>query len=271
MALAALLTTASACSDSAADLPASITVLGQGEASAEPDGVNLSLSISTADPFGFGMSSAAVEVPAPVGGAGGAPAIPEFEFTPPQFEIVTEEKLQPVVQALADHGVTDENISVNPFRSSGPFGVDFPGASSVEVVVSRARPSQVEPLLNAVQQALSDQGQYSLRSFRAVFTVADCSPLEDQARQQALANARSRAEELAKDAGVKLGTVATISEIPIPAPFFFGASGGGAGGGCGALEDAAEQGFPGELFGFATSPSMVKVSVGLQVTYRLEE
>ena len=222
------------------------------------------MSIATRDPF---RSRIARPVPVPAEGAEGAPGIrdpiPEPEFTPPEISIITKEKLEPVLQALSDQGVPDEDISVNP------FWVGSPGAARVDLVVSRARPSQVEQLVKAVQQALSEQGQYSLQSFSAVFTVGECGLLEKQARQQALANARSRAEELARDAGVWLGPVAAISEIPSPLPFFFGPSGGG---GCGALEAAAEGGdFPGEVFGFATSPSIVEVSVSLSVTYRLEE
>lgn len=48
--------------------------------------------------------------------------------------------------------------------------------------------------------------------FGLEFDIEDRAPLEAQARQKAVADARARAEGLAKLSGVKLGRVVSISE-----------------------------------------------------------
>lgn len=65
------------------------------------------------------------------------------------------------------------------------------------------------------------------------FSLEDPTPAISQARALAVANARARAEELAKGLGVKVGKVLTINEygasVPVPADkgYAMGVGGGG--------------------------------------------
>lgn len=60
------------------------------------------------------------------------------------------------------------------------------------------------------------------------FRVDDQAAAEQQARQAAMAEAKSKAQTLASAAGVSLGSVASISETvaPIPYPVYYGAMAG---------------------------------------------
>ena len=62
------------------------------------------------------------------------------------------------------------------------------------------------------------------------FRVDDQAAAEQQARQAAMAEAKSKAQTLASAAGVTLGTVASISETvaPIPYPMYYGVMAGAA-------------------------------------------
>ena len=67
--------------------------------------------------------------------------------------------------------------------------------------------------------------------YGVTFTVSDDSKWQSEARKNAVANARTRAEELAELTGVKLGEVQLVSEVigggPVPIAYAERAMGGG--------------------------------------------
>ena len=54
------------------------------------------------------------------------------------------------------------------------------------------------------------------------FTIDDPDALQAKARKEAIADAKAKAEVLAKDLGVRLGRVANFSESGYPGPIFYG-------------------------------------------------
>ncbi len=86
------------------------------------------------------------------------------------------------------------------------------------------------------------------------FDVADKSAAVDEARSQAVENARLQAEALSQEAGVTLGKIQTISSYGsgYPTPYFAGMGGGGGGG--------AESVVP-------ISAGQLMVSVDVSITY----
>ena len=88
------------------------------------------------------------------------------------------------------------------------------------------------------------------------FTIDDPSTLQDQARQEAMAEARRKAETLAEAADVKLGRPRSISESggPREIPFDVGAA-------------AARE----ELVQTPIELGQLEVQVQVQVVYELEE
>ncbi len=235
---------------------AGITVVGQGQASAKPDAVTIRLFIGSEGQFGL---RGPVPVPPPPSPDSEA-VVPEFEPMRPEFEFITREDLEPVLQALRVRGVADQDIVVSP------LGENFGPSPSTEVVFPWPRPSDVAQALEVVQEALREESRLSLQRVSTIFTVNDCEALESQAREKALLDAKALAEDIARKAGVQLGSIVTIVEFPaVPFSFLVMLPGGS----CAELESGSQAFFTGAPSATVNSPSVVEVSTNLQVTYGL--
>lgn len=228
---------------------AGITVVGQGQASAKPDAVTIRLFIGSEGQFGL-------RGPVPVP----PPPSPDSEVVVPEFEFITREDLEPVLRALRDRGVADQDIAVSP------LGENFGPSPLTEVVFPWPRPSDVAQALEVVQDALREESRLSLQRVSTIFTVNDCEALESQAREKALLDAKALAEDIARKAGVQLGSIVTIVEFPaVPFSFLVMLPGGS----CAELESGSQAFFTGAPSATVNSPSVVEVSTNLQVTYGL--
>ena len=100
------------------------------------------------------------------------------------------------------------NLSVNPnwtgYDSSAPTISGYVAANLLTVTIRDL--AGLGPVLDAAVQ----DGANTLNGL--IFGFADPGPLLDEARKEAVADARARAELLATAAGVKLGRVLSISE-----------------------------------------------------------
>lgn len=85
--------------------------------------------------------------------------------------------------------------------------------------------SVLEKILDGAVNAGANQVQ------GVYFSIADPNSLQQQARLQAIDNAKAKAADLAKQAGLTLGKVVSISETnsatPVPIPYAYGMGGGG--------------------------------------------
>jgi uncharacterized protein YggE len=211
-----------------------ITVIGSAQAKAEPDGAIVRLTVGS-DEFG-------------VIGPGGV-----------RLEIVEEDDLQPVAEALQKEGVAEDDIFVNTFvnGSYGPYGI-----GAAQITFHWSSPRDLKSVLDAAQEAVRRETDYQIQSLETLFTVEDCLPLEEQARSAALDDARERAERLAELADLTLSGITSVFEVP---SFTFS---GGALGGCAALQQLPSY----EWFSSSgdNSPSEVTVTVNLQVTFAIQ-
>jgi len=130
-----------------------------------------------------------------------------------------------VLEALAARGVAKRDLrtallSLSPLTDyssdKGPRVTGYQGANSVSVTVRDL--ATAGTLIDAALGA----GATSLDGLD--FSVADPSAAEEQARKQAMDDARRRATTIAAAAGVKLGAVTGVVEgggggpVPYPAP-----------------------------------------------------
>ncbi|GAB4505745.1 MAG: SIMPL domain-containing protein [Anaerolineales bacterium] len=153
---------------------------------------------------------------------------------------------QKVIAALKEAGIEDKdiqttNFSIWPNTQYNPegqqIGVSYAVDNSVYVTVRNL--DNLGDLLDAAISA----GANSINSIQ--FDAADKSEALKQARDAALENARTQAQELAAAADVKLGEIQSISFYDTSAaPYFdtFGSKGGGGG-----IESAAVPIQPGQL------------------------
>lgn len=130
-----------------------------------------------------------------------------------------DEQMVAIMSALADVGVDQADVQTSHYgiyyeRESRPTPAD---AQSTEmnggylvsnlVLVTIRDVDSAGDVLDAVVQAGANQVN------GVTFTVSDESAWQSQAREQAMADARSRAEELAALSGVELGEIQSVSEV----------------------------------------------------------
>lgn len=133
------------------------------------------------------------------------------------------EAMNAMLQALKDGGVAEEDIQTTRFSVQPQF--DFTGRTQVLIgfVVSNtvtAKVRDIDDTGRLLDDAITAGGDLT-RVNNVRFTIDDPSALEDEAREDAVAEARRKAQTLAAAAGVELGAPISISESGGPSPFFF--------------------------------------------------
>ncbi len=192
-----------------------------------------------------------------VAGSGTAYLVPDIAYIylgvhtelPSASEAVAQNNAQTerMIKALTDFGVDSKdirttNFSIYPFDKYDPVtgvstGEKYYSVDNTVYVTVRDL-SRLGDLLDTVVGA----GANTVNSIQ--FDVADKDSALKQARADALADAKAKAEELSAVAGVSLGEIQTITFIDNqPYPLYDGRGGGGGGG----PEAAAVPIAPGQL------------------------
>jgi uncharacterized protein YggE len=163
-----------------------------------------------------------------------------------------------VIQALKDGGVAPADIQTANFSISSQSKVDSSGNPTGETVyyVSNMVSLTVRdlPKLGDLLQSALTQGANSVQG--VIYSIADPAAALDQARVEALNDARQQAEQLASSAGVSLGPVFSMSDSYSPPPITYAAPSFGKGGGGGGS--------------VPTSPGVLDYQVQLYVVYSLK-
>jgi uncharacterized protein YggE len=209
-------------------LPRSITVVGSGSASAAPD-------LATAQ-IGVDTQAAA----------------------PEDATRENDARMQAVLEALKAAGIGEQDIQTAYYNmyaeqryvpeTGQPTG-EFTYRVSNSVSVKIRDLSKVGEILSQAVKAGANNisGVY--------FSIEDTDALEAAAREQAVGDAKARAQSLAQLNGVELGEVVIVSEvIGGPAPVFYERAALGLGGGGGA----------------PIQPGQMEVSMQLQVSFAIE-
>jgi uncharacterized protein YggE len=207
MSVAACTSASAAQTQPAASGQGTITVVGEGKVNVKPD-------IATINIGAEARASSVSEAKAAV-----------------------DAQMAAITDALEAAEIADEDIQTSHYgiyfeREPAPMprdgmSAEVPGAYVVSNIV-RVTVRDVEragEVLDAVVQAGANQVH------GVTFTVADESAWQSRARADAMADAQSRAQELAGLAGVELGQVLTVSEViggaAMPVAFDRGVGGGG--------------------------------------------
>ena len=132
----------------------------------------------------------------------------------------TNAKMQAVIQALQDNGIAADDIRTDNYSIyqdySGQPMMDASGSStgqsaaiyrvSIGVTITVRTPDKVGELLAAAVSAGANMVNY------IQFDIADHAALQSQARELAVADAKSRAEQLAGLLGLQVGEAQTVVE-----------------------------------------------------------
>ena len=144
---------------------------------------------------------------------------------PDPGKAVTEntEKMNSIIAALKNLGIEEKDIQTANFsvyanqnydpQTGQPTTIEYVADNTVSVIIRD---------LNKVGEALGKAVDAGANSIYGVsFTVSDQSKLESEAREKAMADAKARAEQLAKSAGVTLDAPMSISEYTSgPVPYY---------------------------------------------------
>ena len=195
--IVALITTlalpAGALSQGAAQAPTQgITVIGYGKSTAPAESAEIQM-IATQEEFG-------------------PPRAPDPDATPGAQE---RESVGSMIQSLQDVGVAEEDIGVVVGPVIGAFyGPGGPGVARVDVAVDAPTQERITELINAGTVGAAEENLV-LNLIGVGYAVADCAPLERDAREAAFNDARARAELQAELMGVSLGEAVAASDVPL--------------------------------------------------------
>lgn len=134
-------------------------------------------------------------------------------------------KMTAIIAALKAQGIDEKDIQTANFSVSAQQDVDANGQpkGTMTFIVDNTVNITVRDL-SKVGQVLSASVDAGANNIYGVsYSVADRTALEAQARDAAMADAKARATQLAKDAGTTLDAPITISEVVSngPIPFAF--------------------------------------------------
>ena len=180
----------------AADAPArGITAIGYGKSSAPAETAEIQL-VATQE-------------------ESGPPRAPDPDATPGAQE---REAVGPLVEALVAAGVPEADIAVVVGPVIGGFyGPGGPGVARVDVAVDNPTPERIAELIAAATVGGAEENLL-LGQIGVGYGVADCAPLEREARQAAFDDARTRAALQAELMGVRLGDAVAASDVPVAFP-----------------------------------------------------
>ncbi len=177
----------------AADEPTrGITVIGYGKSSAPAETAEIQL-VASQEEYG-------------------PPRAPDPDATPGAAE---REAVGPMVEGLVATGVAEEDIEIVVSSVIGGFyGPGGPGIARVDVTVEDPTQERIDELINAATVGAAEENLV-LNQIGVGYGVADCAPLEREARETALDDARTRADLQAELMGVALGDAVAVSDVPL--------------------------------------------------------
>jgi len=159
-----------------------------------------------------------------------------------------------LTEALVAAGIAEDDIQTSGlslYSTTGDDGSSITGYNaSLTVNVTVRDIEAVGPTIDAAQQA----GGEGFTIGGVSFSFSDPESVLEQARIDALANARAKAEQYAAAAGVQLGTIVSISEGTSSPPILYAAAD---------MAAAPESGPP-------ISPGQLDLTIDISVTFAID-
>ncbi|HLF25473.1 MAG TPA: SIMPL domain-containing protein [Anaerolineae bacterium] len=207
----------------------SVTVVGSGSASAAPN-------LATAQ---IGVDTQAA--------------------SPEEATSQNETQMQAVLAALQEAGIAEEDIQTAYYNLYAEQRYE-PGSGAPTGEFTYRVSNSVSVKLRDLDQVgaiLSDAVTAGANNISGVFfSIEDTTALQAEAREKAIADARTRAQSLAQLSGVELGEIVVVSEVITggPGPIIYDRGAAGLGGGGGA----------------PIQPGQLEVSMQVQVSFAIE-
>jgi uncharacterized protein YggE len=167
------------------------------------------------------------------------------------------QSMDAMLKALKDGGVADKDVQTTRFSVQPQYDFTKQQQTIIGFIVSNIATIKIRDINKTGEliDAAVGAGGNSARVENLQFTIDDPSALEDQAREKAMAQAKSRAGTLAKAGGLVLGKPRSITEGGGVAPVPFNQS---------AFQDAAA------ASGTPIQVGQLEVNVQVSVVYGLD-
>lgn len=142
----------------------------------------------------------------------GPPRAPDPDATPGAEE---REAIAPMVDGLIAAGVAEEEIEIVVSSTLGGYsGPGGPGIARVDVALEDPTAERIDELIDAAIVGAAEENLV-VNPIGVGYGVEDCEPLEREAREAALADARTRAGIQAELMGVELGEPVAARDVPV--------------------------------------------------------
>jgi uncharacterized protein YggE len=172
-----------------------------------------------------------------------------------------KESMDAVLKALKEQGVDEKDIQTSGYSvwTERPYGPEGPSGDEILYHVSNQVAVTIRDLdtVGTVLDAAIEAGANNI--YGVTFNLADPSQVESEARKKAVADAQAKAQELATLNDIKLGDVASVSEV-------IGGRGGYYAGGV--REAAVSAGLGGG--GGPISPGELELTLQLEIVYTVQ-
>lgn len=152
----------------------------------------------------------------------------EVGAVPPPINV---DDLQFIVNTLTGLGISASDITVYADPNSY-------GGARVQLTLAQPTSDRISQIITRTNEVVAEDARFTPSGTNVVYTIAQCSVPENEARQQAMADVRTRAADFATIADVELGEILTLadystwnlsytslcpsSETLPPAPFQYG-------------------------------------------------
>lgn len=145
------------------------------------------------------------------------------------------DKVNKVIAFIKQQGISDKDISTSQYsfypqqdyNNGTPRITGYQGNQAVTVKVRGVDKDQ--SVLEKILDGAVNNGANEINGVN--LTVEKPTDLQNEARRLAIADAKKKAQELAREAGLNLGKVVSIAEsnvgYPVPMPYALGMGGGG--------------------------------------------
>ena len=142
----------------------------------------------------------------------------DYNYNPAAAQLSDEQvrtTIQPVIDALVDAGVPEGTMEI----IVGPRLVEMtkyegPALALLRLEIADPTADRVGEIIAAATTGAT-AARLSLGTTGVLYGIADCATLDRQAREAAIADARSRAETQADLLGIELGEVVGSRDLPI--------------------------------------------------------
>jgi uncharacterized protein YggE len=187
-------------------LPQGISVSGHGEVLGQPDVARVTLGVETRSKVASEATEQANQQMSAVIAAIKQQGVADKDIRTQSFSVNFEQQPEPYPPAPIDaprEDVRSSKAAPSAPASEGPRGF-YRVSNTVQVTIREL------PKLGTILGATTGAGANSVWGIQ--FDIDDPTMLEAEARQKAMTQARTRAEQLAQLAGVKLGRVVSVGE-----------------------------------------------------------